>query len=529
MVEQTNISDFFYVAKNVLRGWWRFRWTSIGIAWIIGLTGWAFTLSTPDIYEARTRIYVDTQSTLRPLLRGLTVDTDVYSDIEVMSRAILSTPSLQKIISKTLLYSKDGREAPIEQAIVRLRSNALINLDRQDNLTITFRHQNPTTALWVLETLLDDFIEGALGANREDTDSAQFFLEAKINEYDAKLNEAEKRLADFKKRSIGMLPGAEGDYYRRLQNEMDRLSALEIDLQLAERRRDEISRQIQGETPVFGMSPSGSGGAGPSPYDAQIAGFEGQLNQLRLNFTDSHPDVVRIKELIADLRATRAAENVDITDQGSSQGGMLERNPVYQQMKIVLSSTEVELSQLQSRVASQRRLVQDLKQKVDTIPDIEAELTRLNRDYETNEDQYDQLVRRLEQARLSEDAEANKSNAKFRVIDPPAVPSSPVSPNRGLLMAFSLFLAIIGGIGAGVLRSLLTPVFYSARNLEKAYGVSVLGTISQYRSPAEIASLRMAMILFVVSVSCLMAVYGVLLVFDQASIRLVTQVTNFIG
>ena len=77
-----------------IRGAWRFRWHGMAVAWGVCLLGWAYVIHIPDVFEASTRVYVDTQSALRPLLKGLAVEPDVDSDLAVVRQALLSRPRL---------------------------------------------------------------------------------------------------------------------------------------------------------------------------------------------------------------------------------------------------------------------------------------------------------------------------------------------------------------------------------------------------------------------------------------------------
>ena len=71
------------------------------------------------------------------------------------------------------------------------------------------------------------------------------------------------------------------------------------------------------------------------------------------------------------------------------------------------------------------------------VPQIDAELAQLNRDYDVVRRQYEAMVARREKAALSEDVDATRL-AQFRIIDPPRVSPQPVFPNRA-----SLRLAVV--------------------------------------------------------------------------------------
>ena len=76
---------------------WRRRWLVLGIAWPICLAGWIAVALLPSKYVATARVYVDTETLLSPLLKGMAVDVDMNQQVEVMQRTLLSRPNLQKV------------------------------------------------------------------------------------------------------------------------------------------------------------------------------------------------------------------------------------------------------------------------------------------------------------------------------------------------------------------------------------------------------------------------------------------------
>ncbi len=509
-LDPSEIADYI---RSTLWGCWRFRWLAIATAWAVCLTGWVIVALMPDIHRASARVYVDTQSTLRPLLQGLAVNSDVMTDVNMMQRAIMSRPNLEKLARDADLDIQAKNQAAFEGLINQLQASIQLEREGKDIVRISYENQDPRKALGVVTALLNNFIEGSLGENRTDSSAAEKFLVDKLRDYERRLNEAEANLAEFKRKNVGLLPGEGSDYYASLQTEQGKLQDIDGRLRVARNRRAELQRQIEGEEPVFGLAPSDEkADLSTSPQDRQIAQFEQQLADLRLKYTETHPDIVQIKKTLADLRAQKAAA----AGAGGAQKraySPLDMNPVYQQMKIQLSQVDVEIAQLQTEYADQAGVVGGLKRKVDTVPAIEAEMKRFTRDYDVTKTQYDELLRRVESARLSEDAEQSKSDITFRIIDPPTVPSFPVGPHRRLLMTGVLVLALFAGFGLTLALNVMKPVFYTGKDLERRYGIPVLGAIRLVRSDLELAVVRQKTRLVAISVGALVLCYGLILLF----------------
>jgi hypothetical protein len=143
---------------------------------------------------------------------------------------------------------------------------------------------------------------------------------------------------------------------------------------------------------------------------------------------------------------------------------------------------------------------------VNAIPEVEAELQRLNRDYEVNKQQYDTLLQRLESARISEQAEQNTESVKFRVLEPPTLPVKPSGPFRPALDSLVFLSALAAGLGLALLFAQLHPTFSTRDLLEKVTGVPVIGSVTTaiqagllpwYRRQSVLVGGALAMLLLV--------------------------------
>jgi polysaccharide chain length determinant protein (PEP-CTERM system associated) len=475
-----------------LRGSWRYRWLAVAIAWVVCLLGWAVVFTLPNIYEANARVYVDTQSLLNPLLDSLAVKPNVDSELAMVRQALLSRPKLEEVARETDLDVRAKTAAEKDALIIDLQQRLVITNDvRTANSTsdgvyrVTFQDPDRTKALEVVRTLLNSFVEDTLSGKREGQEEAQQFLKAQIAEYDVRLQEAESRLAEFKKRNVGKMPDDRGDYFARMQTAMVELDKVKEELYRAQARRTEIQRQLSGEEPfLFGLddpSTNNSQSAGKSDLAGRIKQLEAREQELLMKYTEKHPEVIAVRATISDLK-TQQAEELDRVRHGRAATGSLSQslksNPVYQGIRVDLNRTEIQIAELQQDLAQRQLRVNELKQLVNNVPEVEAELARLNRDYEVTQTQYQELVKRLETARLTEDA-AKTGVVNFKTIDPPSAAFEPVAPNRVVMLAMVLVLAVGAGGGAAYLFNMIRPVFYNTRMLGDAMGLPVLGAVSR--------------------------------------------------
>ncbi len=467
------------------RGAWRFRWTALIVAWVIAIGGWIVVSLVPNQYEARAKIYVDAESVLKPLLQGLAVNTDVMNQANMMSRVLMSRPNLEKVAQQTDLYLRAPTPEAFQRMIEGLPQRIGLNGGGGNIFAVSFEDRDPQMAYRVVKTLVDTFVESAIGVKREDASGAQRFLKEQLADYEQKLRAAEDRLAEFKKTNIGLMPGETGDYYQRRQTAVEELSKLKAQMSLAEQRRDELRRQLQGEEPTFGLFSGVTKNTATTPVDAKVAELERERERLLLEYTEKHPRVIALEETIRQLKEQKDPNAVPPppaeTDPSRLAARALDVNPVYQSMKINLSQAEVEVVELHSKIEQQQAVLSDLQNRVNTIPEVEAQLVRLNRDYEVNRAQYQALLQRLESARLSEEAEGSREQVKFRVIEPAVVPLVPLGPNRILLATGVFALALAAGVAMAVFLNIIKPVFSDRNTLTSIAQVPVVATISLAR------------------------------------------------
>lgn len=511
------------------RGAWRFRWTGMIVAWAVCLAGWAILLVVPDRYEASSRVFVDTQTALGEATRGITVDSSVDSQIQRVRQALLGGPELTKIADETNLTARAVTPQERQAIVERLRSEILIDGDiRSGNVNaglyvISYSNHDREMSLKVVDRLVNSFVEGALGGKREGSEQAQKFLVEQIADYESRLRQAEERLAAFKKENVGLMPGAQGDYFTRLQTEMDALRKAQTDLSVASQRRDELQRQLRGEQPLVtsaaGVSstvPSAPTGAGGDTA-TRIRESQQRLDELLLRFTDKHPDVISLRATLKELQQ-RQAEEIEAARRGDTGAAArigLSASPVFQNLQLQYNQAEVEIAALRAEVSGREQRISSLRSLINTAPEVEAEFSRLDRDYGVTKAQYQALVERLGRARLGEEAAAT-GVIRFEVIDPPRAGFDPTFPKRPLLAVVILIGALAAGAGCTYLLNLLRPVFSASRQLNEVTGLAVLGVVSMTWIERYEAQSRRRMLAFGAATVLLVAIGGVFILVQRA-------------
>jgi len=511
---------------SYVRGVWRFRWWIYVLAWPICLAGWLFVHQMPDSYDAKARVFVDTSSKLKPLLRGLAAQTSGDAGLNMMTRTLLSRPNLEKIIRMTDMDLGVSNPEELDALVTKLSRTIRFSGRKRDKLyTIRYTDKDPVLAKNIVQAMLTLFVESTLGGDRKNSGDALQFIESQVAEYEQKLVEADNRLKEFKQKNIGLMPGEGRGYYAQMKSAKSQLAAAQLELIEAQNLRDELNRQIRGEEPVFGLVPSGSNSGNrvsAHPLDSRINTLESKMDDLLLKYTSKHPDVIATQQTLNRLLQKREKE---LNEFGSSlpkvrSTNPLNQNPVYQQLRISLSRAEAKVSSLKPRVIEYKEKVVKLESLVDTIPQIEVDLKNLNRDYAINKKNYDALLARRESAKMAEKVESSVDGVKFKIIDPPRVPPHPSGPNRRLFESVVLIGGLVAGLAFAFLLSQVKPMFDTAKKLQAEMKLPVLGYVSRVWTPVEQKKRKLDIIYFGLVGVLLLVVFGGVLTLEATGIRL---------
>jgi polysaccharide chain length determinant protein (PEP-CTERM system associated) len=518
------------------KGVWRFRWLGMATAFGVALIGWFVVFALPDRYQAEARVFVDTRTALKPALEGLTVDQNVDAQINFVRQSLLEGPELERIAKKTGVL-------PASVTDERKKASILYNFSTRVTLQVAtagtqfeergtagsiyefhYEDASRSRALAVIDTLVNNFIQQTLGGKRQGSEQAQQFLEAQIKDYEKRLKVAEDKLAEFKKRNLGLMPSDQGGYFAQLQKETDAAKKAEIDLSIAVSRREELNKQLHSDQVVSAAASGGPAAGSPTATGndtlSRIQQGEAKLDELLLKYTDQHPDVIATRATLEELKKRRAAELVSLRngDAAAVAASGAGSNPVYQSMRLELNKVDVEIAALRQELTQHQTAVADLKQHLNSAPQVEAEFQQLDRDYDVNKAQYTALLENYQKATLGERADSAGS-VRFEVVLPPTAPVMPVWPRRTRLIGIMWLVAL--GAGAGLAYGLhrLKPSLRSVTALNELTPFPTLGVVGGAFPTRERADKRRSVWLFCAASSALVLLFVVVLMLNWAGVH----------
>jgi polysaccharide chain length determinant protein (PEP-CTERM system associated) len=469
---------------DYLKGIWLKRRYIIIATWLICPIGWYLVSIMPNVYQSQARVYVDTQSLLRPLLKGLTVENNPNTQIRLMVKTLLSRPNLERIARMTDLDVQSNSPEEYEEIIKNLKEKIKIsNAGRENIYTLSIEHEDPETAKNIVQSALTVFIENTLGETRNDSDSAQKFLSTQINERKKELLARDARLTNFKQQNSDVLPNQSGGYYNKLNASKEKLKA--INLEILEKKTQLESAKLQLSQSTNTKAPEDNQikteTSIQTTFDNRINELETQLDSLSVRYTDRHPDVIEVTRSLEHLKKQRATEIKKYLEQSSGEEGTLNRlsaNPVIQEVQIQINTLENQIASLNVRASDFNEQVIELEGKIHTLPEVEAKYKELTRDYKLKNEEYLELVSRQATAQLAQEADETTDKIQFKVIDPPRADTKPSGPARFILFGVVTILGLGTGVALSFLMSQLSPVATSTAQLAKVTGVPVFGVVS---------------------------------------------------
>jgi polysaccharide chain length determinant protein (PEP-CTERM system associated) len=521
-----DLQQTIQVVLDYLKGIWIRKRYLIICSWLICPLGFVYVASLPDVYESEAQVFVDTRSMLEPLLSGISLYNDPESEVRMMAQTLKSRANIEEIARESDLDITVTTDADYEELILDLTTDLVLSSTNRSNIyTISYTHRDPQVARTVVQETLDVFVEGSLGGNRRESDTATRFIDEQIAEYEARLSEAEQQRAAFQREHADIIP-IQGTFHNNLQNLGEKLSSTQLLIKESQRKADTLRErmtQARKAQDSFSVQSGDSTQMLTTRFDDRIVGLEERLDDLKLRFTDKHPDVAETEMLLTNLEAAREKEIKAFLNQDENDSSPM-LSDLNQEIMLEISRLEGEVASLKVREDDFVNKIADLRTKIDLVPQIEAEGLAKNRNYEIIKQKYEELLTRKEAADISRRADLSSEELQFRIIKPPLVPPEPTGPNRFIFYTAVLILGFGVGIGVAFLLSQLTPILVRGHQLTSITGYPIWGVVTHLNLDKIRKKQRFRVLIFVASSGTIFFVYGILIAADFLNLDLLSKV-----
>jgi polysaccharide chain length determinant protein (PEP-CTERM system associated) len=442
---------------------------SVGLA-VLSICTWG-SFFWPKTYESSSTVLIEKSSMIDPLIRGVGVSSGVEDRLGNLRNNITSRNILERVEKKLGLDTNAKNSSQYEGLIDNIRKNLNIIVQGPDLFTILYRGNDPKTVRDVVNTLVSEYIEENVGYRRTDAYGAFEFIQSQLLEYKGKLEESDRATREFRERNPHMVPQSETTLLGRLEG--FQTAKIEADIRFKEllRKRDNLQKQLSGEKELTVAFVTREG----SPQ-ARLNYLNNQLMLLMTKYTDDYPEVIKVKSEIGELKRQIAHAKDSRTEEGSgSETSAI--NPIYQQLKEDFAKTDAEIESLRARSGELSRQQQAAQGILGRMPKEQEEWSKLQRDRNVYQRIYDELLQKLENARVSKDLEVSNKTGSFRIVDPAILPTVPTQPNRVKMILLGIILGIASGIGAVFGFEYFNRSFKDEASIESELKLSVLATI----------------------------------------------------
>ena len=420
------IGPVLSLLKDEVSRIWCYRWTFTFVAVALFCAAAIYIAQIPSVYGSWAQLYVNKETPAAAAAGNNSLVGENYGSTYVVQKTMLNDQNLAKVVAK--LYPAIAKQggATLQAAINNIRQRTEISPDQGDGfISIEYRAGNAVEARDVTQALLDQFIASNEGRNREGLDQAEKFLDEQVTLYQQKLRDADQALAAFRQKH-GAIPEAS-----------PQAGAASADVVRARANYDTVLRA------------NGSS----APDASEIDSLRNRLASLRLQYTDDYPDVVAVKRQLDQLIAARNSASAQ------NSGG----------------AVQVARAQL---LAAEGRMRSYQPKALDVASPLATEYTELKQNETTLRTSYQELLSRRNEAKISQAVYTGADAGKYQITNRPAVPTSPIGPNRTLYLALAALVAVGLGLAAAYIRAAIRGILVAPRELEEAFGLPVVGTIS---------------------------------------------------
>ncbi|AHX13682.1 hypothetical protein CH75_11155 [Dyella jiangningensis] len=463
----------------------RHRRLTLGVGFaVIALIALAVGMAWPRKYVASTTILAQESTIITPLMEGAAAPTGNKNRANMARDVIFSHKVMTKILEVGGWTATHPSPVEQDRIIEGIKSRTLVQIARDNLITITYNDNNARRTYEVTRAFAQLFISESLASKQRESRDAYEFINSQVEAYRKKLTDAEDKLKAYRDANADARPGSEADTAARISQLRTQIESSRMDLMERRSQEASLASQLNGESEVNTVQTA------DGALRAQLGELQAQLSKLLLTYTDSYPDVVRIRHQMDDLK--RQLSSAEQHQQAARMAGTptaldssVTFNPAYQQIKTQLASTRASTAAAAARMSASESMLQSELQRSTRIANSENVTAELTRDYNVNRDVYQDLLKRRENARVSMNLDAEQRGLNFLIQNPAVMP---LTPSGLRFMHFGLAgIALSIAIPLGLLIALVwfDPRVRSTWQIEHAIGVPVLATIPFYPTPRD--------------------------------------------
>jgi len=388
-------------------------------------------------YVSYAQIYVDDQ---RPVKSLLETDTGANADqANLAKEELFNSEIMVQILDQAGFADENTSLAERERLINEIQEDTEVYNINNQLIEILYEHHDPETAFKTTSLYADLFLDKAMRrSSLETTENFELIID-QVETLRSKLEDSEARIQRFKSQYPGLGAVTENNVQTRVIELRRELESTQLQAGQAERRVRTLQREVDSESSTLARD------AVTSQFRNRMFDLQGQIDKLRLSYTDDYPDIIRLKQQLTD---TEQQMESAARSGASGFGAASATSPIFQELRRDLSTTKANAESLRARQAELSVLLDKEVERSATTSVVEREYSDLIRDYERTKIQYNDLAQAQDDAQIAMVVSKDKQGVLYRIAEPANFPQIP----NGLRFIH------IAAIGA--LLSVLLPFLY---------------------------------------------------------------------
>ena len=476
------LNEIFALLRREI--WEKRRWFAalyIFTSMLFLVVGWSW----PKVYSSSSTIVVDQKNILQPLMAGTAVTTDALDKARLAREVIFSRKAMNEIMEANGFLKDDPTDLQKEWIVAQIEKNTWIQQAGTNIIRIGYDNKDPQMAYQIATQMSEIFIRDSLKAKRDESKSAFEFIDGQVQTYHEKLKDAEDALKKFHSENIDARPGTQAEVNARIVELRRRMEATQLELRELKIARETLKKQLSGEAVITeNLTREGQ-------LRTRLADLEERLATLRLSYLDTYPDIVQLKSQIVsvqeaiELEQKRASGDIGQDPENGGVSAVAVNNRLYQELRGQFSENETTTASLTARLEETKELLAKEEERIVRINEVEAHLSELTRDYNVNQNIYQDLLRDRESARISMNIDQANQGLTVKIQEPAALQFAPRGIRFAHFLAAGLVFSFVLPIGVIFGLTLIDQKVRSARVVTENLGLPVIASVYHMNTPTE--------------------------------------------
>ncbi len=431
-------------------------------------------LNLPKTYTSSALLYANQDNIIEPLLKDKAAITQVDHAKDAKDQ-IHSRRILEPVARKTGMIDENTSPKNVASVIGELSAAIELENSSDNYISLSYSSPSPDKSFNVASALVERFISYSAESQRQESKDAFLFIDSQVKSYKTQLLNAEKNLKLFR---ASNRDGTQQSVDAEIDKLRDKIQQMKLDLDELKTRKEFLAAQVHDEGQYVAQRYNND------ENRERLSKARSKLDGLLLSYTETHPDVVHLREQIEDLKTTISTSKVkSISSLGRNSEGQKAADPLYDQLRGKLADAKVEIRTLEKRLAAYERLLGEQYERAKRVAERQAERSELSRDYSVTKNIYEDMLERKEKARLSMTLDLEGRGVSYKVQEPPIYPTLPKGLRFSHFAMAGPLLGIAIPLGLIFLFIQLDPRIRMSHMLEESLPVPLVGVVPHLIPP----------------------------------------------